>query len=93
MLTLVFLFTVVATLNVAELAPAGMVTLGGTLARVELLLARVTTAPPVGAGEVRFTVPVELEPTTTIDGLSVTDESVAGAAAFTTSAVDLLTPA
>src|SRR6266513_182170 len=93
MLTLVFLFTVVATLNVAELAPAGTVTLGGTLARVELLLARFTNTPPVGAALVRFTVPVEVEPPTTVDGLSVRDESAAGAGAFTVSAADLLTPA
>lgn len=93
-LTLVFLFeAVVTTLNVTELAPAGTVTLGGTLARVELLLARFTTAPPVGAALVRFTVPVEVEPPTTVDGLSVRDESAAGAGAFTVSAADLLTPA
>lgn len=94
MLTLVFLFVAAdQMLKVAELAPAGTTTLGGTLARVELLLASVTTTPPAGAALVRFTVPSDFEPPTTVDGLRVSDESAAGAGALTVSAADLLTPA
>jgi hypothetical protein len=46
------------TVNVTEVAPAGTVTLAGTLAAVVLELESVTTAPPVPAAAVRLTVPV-----------------------------------
>lgn len=46
------------TVNVAEVDPAGTVTLAGTLAAVVLELDRVTTTPPVPAAAVRLTVPV-----------------------------------
>ena len=46
------------TVNVADVDPAGTVTLAGTLAAVMLELERVTTTPPVPAAEVRLTVPV-----------------------------------
>jgi hypothetical protein len=36
--------------NVVLVAPAGIVTLAGTVARVTAELARVTTVPPAGAG-------------------------------------------
>lgn len=89
-----FLFVAVVTmLNVAMLAPAETVTLGGTLAQATLLLESVITAPPVGAALVSVTVPVELEPPRTDVGLSVNDASPAGADAFTVSVADLLTPA
>lgn len=48
---------VVLTLNVAEVAPAGMVTLGGPAATAEVALVSVTTAPPLGAPLVSVTVP------------------------------------
>ena len=44
--------------KVAEVDPAGTVTLAGTLAAVVLELESVTTAPPVPAAAVRVTVPV-----------------------------------
>jgi hypothetical protein len=67
----------VVIVNVAVLAPAGIVTLAGTSAAAVLLLCRVTTAPPAGAGPFKVAVPVELFPPTTDAGLLVTDDSVA----------------
>jgi len=56
----VFLVTSdVFTLNVAVVALAGIVTLPGTVATRILLLDSVTTAPPVGAGPLKVTVPVD----------------------------------
>ena len=48
--------------KLAEFFPAATVTFAGTLALVGLLLESVTTMPPVGAGPVRLTVPVDGEP-------------------------------
>jgi hypothetical protein len=63
--------------KVAFVAPAGTVTLEGTLA-APLSLARATCAPPAGAGPLRVTVPVEdCAPPTTVVGFSVSEESVA----------------
>jgi hypothetical protein len=60
MVTEVFLVTSdVFTLNVAVVALAGIVTLPGTVATRILLLDSVTTAPPVGAGPLKVTVPVD----------------------------------
>ena len=71
----------VVTTNVADVAPPGIVTLAGTWAAGGLLLTRVTTAPPKGAGPFNVTVPVEGVPPTTVSGfklrlLSVADEGV-----------------
>src|SRR5262245_25087606 len=68
----------VVTVNVLEVEPAVTVTLAGTPATVEFALERVTTAPPVGAGPVSVTVPVEVAPPLTELGLSVSVESVSG---------------
>ena len=57
------------TVNVAEVEPAGTVTLAGTLAAV-LELESVTTTPPVPAAAVRLTVPVPLWPLTIVLGLT-----------------------
>lgn len=67
--------TLVVTVNVAEVLPAATVTLVGTVATDVLLLARVTTAPPVGAAPVRVTVPVDGLPPVTLVGFSDTDEA------------------
>ena len=64
----------VLTVNVALLAPAATVTLAGTVA-VDVLLERVTAAPPVSAGPLSVTVPVEdCTPPVTLVGFSVSEE-------------------
>jgi hypothetical protein len=64
------------TVKVAVVALAATVTLAGTCAAAALLLDRVTTAPPAGAGPFRVTVPVEVLPPIVEVGLSVTEVSV-----------------
>ena len=68
--------TVVA-VKVAVVAPAATVTVGGTVA-AGLLLVRVTTAPPTGAGPLRVTVPVEGLPPITLVGFTVAEDIVTG---------------
>jgi hypothetical protein len=71
----------VVTGKVAVVAPAGTVTLPleGTEATAELLLDRETTAPPLGAGPFRVTVPVGDEvPPVTLVGLRVSEETIGG---------------
>jgi len=75
--------------KVAVVAFAGTITLAGTCAAAALLLDRVTTAPPAGAGPFNVTVPVEDVPPITEDGLLVMDPSVA---AVTVNVVVLVTP-
>ena len=67
----------VFTVKVALVAPARTVTLAGTVAAV-LLLDRETSAPPLGAGPLSVTVPVEELPPVTLAGLRLNEESVAG---------------
>ncbi|SRR6266571_5760516 len=63
----------VLTVNVALVAPASIVTLRDTLAG-PLLLESATCAPPVGAGPLNVTVPVEEFPPATLVGLSESEE-------------------
>ena len=78
----------VLTVKVALVAPAGTVTLAGTLAALLLLLSR-TCAPPAGAGPLSVTVPVEDVPPITLAGLSVSDET-AGSGTVTVRVAALL---
>jgi hypothetical protein len=75
----------VVTENVAVVSPAATVTLAGAAATAVLLLPSVITAPPVGAAPFNVTVPCELVPPVTLDGLIDTEEIVTGitAAGFT----------
>ena len=64
-------------MNVAVVAPDGTVTLAGVVAD-ELSSDKVTTAPPVGAGLLRVTVPVEDPPPRSVAGFMVTDDTITG---------------
>jgi hypothetical protein len=61
----------VVTANVALVAPAGTTTFVGTVAAEVLLEVRGTVRPPVGAGLLMLTVPLEGDPPATEVGLSV----------------------
>src|SRR5918911_863221 len=66
--------SLVETVKVARVDPAGMVTLGGTVAAAVLSLVRSTVKPPEGAAELRVTVPVAGSGPTTSVGLTVSEE-------------------
>jgi hypothetical protein len=53
--------------NIAEVAPAGIVTEAGTVAVDGSLLPRAMTAPPLGAGPLSCTMPVHPEPPGMLD--------------------------
>jgi hypothetical protein len=65
----------VVTVKVPEVLPAGTVMEAGTVAAAVLLLCKETVAPPVGAGPVRVTVPVELAPPDTEVGFNAKPET------------------
>ncbi len=67
----------VVTVNTALVDPAGIVTLAGTVATDVLLLERVTRAPPLRAGALKATVPVEGDPPLTLVGFNRSDARVA----------------
>ena len=80
---------VVLTLNVVVVLPAATVTDAGTVADV-LLLDNDTDAPPVGAGVVNVTVPVDDVPPATLLGFRAIEESAAAAGVTVNSAVLLV---
>ncbi len=65
----------VLTVKFALLAPAARVTVEGTLA-APLSLESCTCAPPVSAGPLSVTVPMDCVPPVTFVGFSVSEESV-----------------
>jgi hypothetical protein len=77
---------------VAVVLPAKTVTLAGTWAAAVLLLVRLTTAPPVGAGLSSVTVPVEGFPPSTEVGFRLMELSLAGVTVIVTVAVFDATP-
>jgi hypothetical protein len=82
----------VFTVNVALVAPAGIVTLEGTLA-TPLPLESVIRAPPAGAGALSVTVPVEdCKPPNTEVGFSVSEVRVGSGGGVTVSAAVLARP-
>jgi hypothetical protein len=64
--------------KLALVDPAAMVTLEGTTATKMLLLERATKAPPLGAGPLSVTVPVDAFPPVTLEGLNVNEVSTGG---------------
>jgi hypothetical protein len=83
----------VFTVKVALVAPAGTVTLEGTVAAPVLLLESRTCAPPAGAGPLSVTVPVEdCAPPTTLVGLSVSEERVGSGEGVTVTEAVWVTP-
>lgn len=82
----------VFTVKAALMAPAGTVTLAGTLA-APLLLERRTCAPPAGAGPFSVTVPVEdCKPPTTLVGFNVNEETVGSGGGMTVSVAVCVAP-
>ena len=67
----------VVAVKAAVVAPAGTVTDAGTCAAAVLLDVNATTAPPVGAGLSKVTVPVDDTPPSTVAGLTLTALSAA----------------
>src|SRR6516162_3136170 len=65
----------VATVNVAVVAPAATVTEAGTVAALVLLLVNATTAPPAGAAALSVTVPVLFAPPVRLPGFTVIEAS------------------
>ena len=88
----VWFVVVVVIVNVADVAPAGIVTDATTLARVALLLRRVTVVA-VAAARLRVTVPVEETPPRTDVGFKLNALNVAGAVLMVNVAVLVTIPA
>ena len=79
----------VSAVNFADLDPAATVTLLGTVTSAVLLLDRLTNIPPVGAGPLSTTVPVDELPPLTVLGAKVNEDKTGG---FTVSVADTVFP-
>ncbi len=87
-----FLLTLLVEIaKVALVAPAGIVTLDGTVATLEFELDRLTVTPPVPAAADSFTVPVDEPPPVTDVGLTATELNVVAGTGFAVSDAVLLT--
>ena len=75
----VFATAKVVMANVADVCPAGIVTMPGGLATERLLVDNVTDRPPAGAGVRSVTVPVALVPPATLVGAIASDCNSGGA--------------
>ena len=62
--------------KVPLVTPCAMVMVAGTVATVTSLLDRETLAPPLGAGPLSVTVPVDVTPPETLVGESASDAGV-----------------
>lgn len=65
---------VVFTVKVAAVAPCGTVTLAANVVSLVSLVVSFTSAPPVGAGPLRLTVPVDELPPITLEGAMLKEE-------------------
>jgi hypothetical protein len=75
MVTLVLVLTLFdCTVKVADAAPAGTVTLAGSVATAVLLLERLICNPPAGAAALSVTVPCEEDPPRTMVGSRLSDD-------------------
>jgi hypothetical protein len=83
------LMAAVVTVKVADVAAAATVTDAGTV-NVALEFARMTLAPPVGAGWVRVIVQVLEELAPMLAGLQVSEETSTDAVRFTVVLAELL---
>ncbi len=63
----------VVTVKLAEVCPAGTLTMPGARAAFALLVASVIEIPPAGAGALKNTVPVAFVPPLTLVGAIVID--------------------
>jgi hypothetical protein len=75
--------------KLALIAPGATITLAGRVAAQVMLLERLTTAPPAGAGTLSVTVPVDAFPGVTPPGLKLREERVVGTSSRT---ADLVSP-
>jgi hypothetical protein len=84
----------VVTVKLADVRPPGTLTMPGTWAMDELLVASVAKMPPAGAGERKNIVPVAFVPPRTLVGLIVIDCSNGGpfGSGLTLTKIDLVTP-
>ena len=80
----------VATVKFALVAPAGTVTIAGTMATAVLLLESASAVPPAGAAVFRVTVPVEGVPPVTLVGSRLREERVTAGIKVSVSRADLV---